>query len=67
MSTFQPGDTVAVSVAGGGEAIVRVWRVTNTGIVLVSDDENFRLLAEGLPALWPVAFHPEDVRAVRSA
>jgi hypothetical protein len=44
--------------------VLLVWGQTSTGRVLLTNEEEFRKLADGKPALWPVAFPPEDVRPV---
>ena len=63
---LQKGDSVAVRVLGGDEKILRFWGMSGSGMVLVTNDEEFSRLIKGQDAPWPVAFYPEDVRAVES-
>jgi hypothetical protein len=59
------GDQVAVKVFGGTEVILKVWDHKGK-MILVTNVEEYDRLARGLPAPWPVAFHPEDVRVLES-
>jgi hypothetical protein len=58
------GDLVAVRVLGGEERTLRFWDVSKSGMILVTNDEEFSRLTNGLNAPWPVAFHEEEVRAL---
>lgn len=66
MDKFKRGTLVGARVYGGGEAILRVWGTGPRGVILLTNDEEFKKMASGKPALWPVAFHPEDVRVLES-
>lgn len=61
MYSLKRGDVVRVKVYGGSEVTLLVWGHSR-GKVLVTNDEEFRKLLAGKPALWPVAFPLEDVR-----
>lgn len=54
-----------VKIVDGKEVVLRVWG-QNRRSILVTNDEEFEKLLTGKPALWPVAFPPEDVEAVKS-
>ena len=34
------------------------------GVILLTNDVEFEKMANGKPDLWPVAFHPEDIRVL---
>ena len=58
---FTKGDPVIVKVFGGAEVRLRFWGRAGR-MILVTNDEEYERLVQGLPAPWPVAFPPEDVR-----
>lgn len=64
-ASMNRGDTVRVKVVDGKEVVRRVWDQRGR-MILVTNDEEFEKLLAGKPALWPVAFQPEDVEAVES-
>ena len=59
------GDPIFVKVYGGFEVQLRYWG-KHGKMILVTNDEEFERLRNGLSAPWPVAFHPEDVRMLES-
>ena len=59
------GDRVAVKVLGGEEVKLLFWGQSGK-MILVTNDEEYARMEQGLSAPWPVAFHPEDVRVLES-
>jgi hypothetical protein len=62
---FKRGDSIAVTVCGGVEVVLKFWE-TKGNMILVTNEEEYDRLAHGLDAPWPVAFHPEEVRMLES-
>ena len=53
------GTLVSAKVYGGRETILGP-----RGVILLTNDVEFEKMANGKPDLWPVAFHPEDIRVL---
>jgi hypothetical protein len=65
MKTMQQGDRVAVKVIDGKE-VVRLFWGEKKGMILVTDEAGYEKLKDGSEFPWPMAFHPEEVRVLKS-